>query len=92
MVRRYRLANAVDHRADARQRVGEGHVAEALKLLKKLAKDDNKRVQTAVAGSLKELARKNPDEIKQAVTQWSRDKNANVRAVAEKREKPSRGR
>jgi 3-methyladenine DNA glycosylase AlkC len=59
-------------------------IAEALKLLKKLAKDDNKRVQTAVASSLKELARKNPDEIRQAVTQWSRDKNVNVRAVAEK--------
>ena len=59
------------------------HVAEALKRLKKLAADGNKRVQTAVAGSLKELARKNPDAVKQAVIQWSEDKNANVRAVAQ---------
>jgi 3-methyladenine DNA glycosylase AlkC len=60
------------------------HVTDALKLLKKLAADGNKRVQTAVVGSLKELARKNPDAVKQAVTPWSEDKNANVRAVAEK--------
>jgi len=60
------------------------HVADALKLLKKLAADGNRRVQTAVVGSLKELARKNPDEVKQAVTQWGKDRNANVRAVAEK--------
>ncbi len=59
-------------------------IAQALKLLKELAADGNKRVQTAVAGSLKELARKNPDDVRQAVHKWSKDKNANVRAVAEK--------
>ena len=59
------------------------HVADALKLLKKLAADGNKRVQTAVAGSLKELARKNPDAVKQAVIQWSKDKHADVRAVVQ---------
>lgn len=58
--------------------------AEVLKLLKKLAADENKRVQTAVANSLKELARKNPDEVKQAMTKWGKDRNAHVRAVAEK--------
>jgi 3-methyladenine DNA glycosylase AlkC len=60
------------------------HIVEALKLLKKLAADDNRRVQTAIAGSLKELARKNPDKIQQAMTRWSTDKNANIRAVASK--------
>jgi len=66
------------------------HVAEALKLLKKLAADGNKRVQTAVAGALKELARKNLGEVKQAVAQWNQDKNANVRAVAQLFSKPPR--
>jgi len=59
-------------------------LAQALRLLKELAADGNKRVQTAVAGSLKELARKNPNDVRQAVHKWSKDKNANVRAVAEK--------
>jgi 3-methyladenine DNA glycosylase AlkC len=58
------------------------HVAEACRLLKKLAADGNKRVQTAIVGALKELARKNPDVVKQVVSRWSQDKNANVRAAA----------
>jgi 3-methyladenine DNA glycosylase AlkC len=59
-------------------------IAEALKLLKKLGTDGNKRVQTAVVSSLQELARKNPEVVKQTMIKWGRDKNANVRAVAEK--------
>jgi hypothetical protein len=41
-------------------------------------------VQTAVVSSLQELARKNPEVVKQTMIKWGRDKNANVRAVAEK--------
>jgi 3-methyladenine DNA glycosylase AlkC len=66
-------------------------VVESLKLLKKLAVDDDRRVQNAVAGSLKELARKNPDKIQQAVAQWSKDKNANVRAVASQVRRATKG-
>ncbi len=62
----------------------QARVNAALKLLKKLAADDNRRVQTAVAGALKELARKNPAAVQQAIVKWSQDKNANVRAVAGK--------
>jgi len=61
----------------------QNHVTQALDLLKKLAASPHRRVRTAIAGSLKELARKNPDEVTQAVTRWTKDKNANVRAAAQ---------
>jgi 3-methyladenine DNA glycosylase AlkC len=58
--------------------------AEALKLLKKLAADGNKRVQAAVVSALQELARKNPNVVKQTLAKWGKDKNADVRALVQK--------